>query len=53
MIAVTLKYSIIIMKKPLPENIKINFVQADTLLYDFDNKYDLVIGNPPFTKLKY
>ena len=24
----------------------------DTLLYSFDKHYDLVIGNPPFTKLK-
>ena len=31
---------------------KLNFIQADTLLYDFDKHYDLVIGNPPFSKLK-
>lgn len=43
---------LLLSKKPLPENIEINFVQADTLLYEFNNKYDLVIGNPPFSKLK-
>ncbi len=29
-----------------------NFIHADTLLYDFKKRYDLVIGNPPFSKLK-
>lgn len=35
-----------------PENVEIEFIHADTLLYDFDRHYDLVIGNPPFSKLK-
>lgn len=29
-----------------------NFIHADTLLYNFKKRYDLVIGNPPFSKLK-
>ena len=39
-------------KKVLPENVNLNFIHADTLLYSFGKKYDLVIGNPPFSKLK-
>ena len=35
----------------IPENFKINFIVADTLLYDFHKKYDIVIGNPPYMKL--
>ena len=35
----------------IPENIKINFICADFLKYEFKEKYDLVIGNPPFTKI--
>ena len=35
----------------IPENIKINFICADFLKYEFKRKYDLVIGNPPFTKI--
>ena len=29
-----------------------NLIHADTLLYNFKKRYDLVIGNPPFSKLK-
>lgn len=39
-------------KQQYPDNIRINFILADFLLYPFDRHYDLVIGNPPFTKLK-
>ncbi len=35
----------------LPENIEINFIEGDFLLLDFDKKYDIVIGNPPYMKL--
>ena len=38
--------------KDLPENVNLNFIHADTLLYKFRKRYDLVIGNPPFSKLK-
>lgn len=33
-------------------NIKINYICDDYLTHEFKEKYDLVIGNPPFTKLK-
>lgn len=35
----------------IPENISINFIVADFLLYSFSKKYDIVIGNPPYMKL--
>lgn len=43
---------LLLAKQKIPSNMKLNFIQADTLLYDFDKHYDLVIGNPPFSKLK-
>lgn len=33
-------------------NVKINYICDDFLNYKIDNRYDLVIGNPPFSKLK-
>jgi DNA (cytosine-5)-methyltransferase 1 len=36
----------------MPSNVKMNFIHADALLHDFVKRYDLVIGNPPFSKLK-
>lgn len=41
----------------IPKNIKINFIHADFLLYPFgsfnqSSIYNLVIGNPPFMKIK-
>ena len=43
-----------ILKIILPKaiNIKINFICADFLTHDFPYQYDLIIGNPPFIKLK-
>ncbi|MCK5459552.1 DNA cytosine methyltransferase [Candidatus Parcubacteria bacterium] len=35
----------------LPKNININFIHADFLLKQFNKKYDIVIGNPPFGKI--
>lgn len=43
---------LLLAKQKIPSNMKLNFIQADTLLYDFNKHYDLVIGNPPFSKLK-
>jgi len=30
---------------------KFNFINADFLIYQFINKYDIVVGNPPYKKL--
>lgn len=35
----------------VPKNFKLNFMNADFLLHDFDKEYDLIIGNPPFKKI--
>lgn len=35
-----------------PKNVKIKFVNADSVLYSYQKHYDLMVGNPPFTKLK-
>lgn len=43
---------ILLNKQQIPSNIEIKFIRDDTLLHDFERKYDLVVGNPPFTKLK-
>ena len=34
----------------VPANFKINFINADTLIYQFDKHYDIVVGNPPYMK---
>lgn len=34
-----------------PSNFKINIYNADFLLRNFKDKYDLVVGNPPYKKL--
>lgn len=43
---------LIIKNYNIPSNCTINYIVADFLLYEFDNKYDYVIGNPPFYKMK-
>lgn len=35
----------------VPSNFSINIINADTLLYDFDTRYDIAVGNPPYMKL--
>ena len=49
-------YSIGVLKQLLkiidvPENVTINYICNDYLLHDFDVRYDLITGNPPFMKL--
>lgn len=39
-------------KYHIPSNCNINFIIDDFLLHTFNKKYDFVIGNPPFYKLK-
>ena len=36
----------------IPKNCTINYIADDFLLHDFDEKYDYIIGNPPFYKMK-
>ena len=37
---------------PLPENVRLNFINKDTLLETFPKRYDIVVGNPPYMKVK-
>lgn len=39
-------------KQQIPDNVRITFICDDSLLHNYGKRYDLVIGNPPFTKLK-
>lgn len=43
---------LLMQKQQIPSNVEISFICDDTLLHQFERHYDLVIGNPPFTKLK-
>ncbi len=36
----------------IPKNVKINFIHDDFLMHTFDNKYDIIVGNPPFKKIE-
>ena len=35
----------------IPDNVHINYIKADFLLYEFDKRYDIIVGNPPYKKL--
>jgi len=35
----------------LPKNVTLNFIHSDFLLHQFDKKYDIVVGNPPYKKI--
>ncbi len=41
----------LVAKMDFPANFSINYINDDFLLYPFREKYDLVVGNPPFSKL--
>ncbi len=43
---------ILLKKQVLPPNVHIRYIHADFLLYEISQRYDLVVGNPPFSKLK-
>lgn len=38
-------------KLQLPEKFKFNFINVDFLTYDLNEKYDIVVGNPPYKKI--
>ena len=44
-------FNLLIEKFNFSKNIKINIINDDFLLRNFDKQYDLIIGNPPFDKL--
>ena len=37
---------------PIPKNVRLNFINKDTLLQRFPKRYDIVVGNPPYMKVK-
>ena len=41
----------ILEKLKLPKKFKFNYINADFLTYNFNEKYDIVVGNPPYKKL--
>ena len=43
---------VILQSIPLPENVRLNFINKDTLLTSFTKRYDIVVGNPPYMKVK-
>lgn len=49
-------YSLSVLKQLLkiinvPENVYINYIEDDFLIHEFKQRYDLVAGNPPFSKI--
>jgi DNA (cytosine-5)-methyltransferase 1 len=41
-----------LMKKiDVPDNVTINYINADFLLHSFEKHYDIVVGNPPYMKI--
>lgn len=43
---------IILSKYDIPKNVEITYIADDFLTHTFERKYDYVIGNPPFFKIK-
>lgn len=41
---------LLVSKLSVADNVNIHYITADFLLFGFEKKYDLVIGNPPFSK---
>jgi len=41
----------LIQKIDIPDNITINYINADFLLHSFERRYDIVVGNPPYMKI--
>lgn len=44
-------FKTIIRKISIPKNIHINYILGDFLLHTFENRYDIVVGNPPYKKI--
>lgn len=43
---------LLLSKMEIPANFQVNIIRDDFLTREFDCKYDLVVGNPPFSKLR-
>lgn len=43
---------ILLEKMEIPRNFTINIYNEDFLMFDFPYRYDLAVGNPPYSKLK-
>lgn len=43
---------VILSKYTIPKNVEITYIADDFLTHSFERKYDYVIGNPPFFKMK-
>lgn len=41
----------LVCKINVPDNVHINYINADFLSYEFGKQYDIVVGNPPYKKL--
>lgn len=41
----------LVQKIYVPANVHITYINDDFLLHQFDKKYDVVVGNPPYMKL--
>ena len=41
----------LLQKIEIPQNIHITYTTADFLLHQFERRYDIVIGNPPYKKI--
>ena len=41
----------ILLSIPIPANVRLNFINKDTLLEKFPKHYDIVVGNPPYMKV--
>lgn len=39
-------------KYDVPSNVSIRYIVGDFLTYEFQKKYDYIVGNPPFYKMK-
>ena len=41
----------LVKKLDVPHNIQINYIENDFLLCNFEKRYDIVVGNPPYKKI--
>lgn len=41
----------LVQKIHMPSNVHITYINDDFLLHQFDKKYDIIVGNPPYMKL--